>query len=343
LSTGVVVYRMTGGVNAIDEYSRNLVDALGAIGVDARYVCDGLSSLHATQPRPVWVLLQYSPFGYGRWGFAPYLVRDAVRLRRRGVSLALMVHEAWMTMTDWRTVAMGLWQRAQLRALLRTVDRVVTSTEALAVELDHGATHLPIASNIRPVDASRAVARGHLGLNGKLAVALFGRGHPTRAIDHAEAAIAALSRALGADEIAILNLGAGAPQLTVPSGVEVLNTGWLAPDELSLRLLASDLALLPFTDGVSTRRTTLMAALAHGLAVVGSRGDSTDAVLAGARDALTLTPAGDTAAFARAAVELAADRARRRAAAEAGRRLYESVFDWPHLAERVAALVRTLT
>src|SRR5262249_28838598 len=77
-----------------------------------------------------------------------------------------------------------------------------------------------------------------------------------------------------------------------------------------------DLMLLPLTDGVSTKRGTLMAALAHGVPVVGLQGTRTDRILRG--DALTLTPAGDPAAFARAAVALAGDPAALRAPGEAG-------------------------
>jgi glycosyltransferase involved in cell wall biosynthesis len=109
-----------------------------------------------------------------------------------------------------------------------------------------------------------------------------------------------------------------------------------------VHLWASDLVLLPFTDGVSTRRTTLMAALAHGRPVLGLRGDNTDSVLAAAPDALALTPVGDTVAFSRAAVELTRDPHRLRALGDAGRHLYETRFDWPVMAERVTTVLESM-
>jgi glycosyltransferase involved in cell wall biosynthesis len=112
--------------------------------------------------------------------------------------------------------------------------------------------------------------------------------------------------------------------------------------ELSLHLLAGDVALLPFTDGVSTRRTAMMAALAHGLPVLGLRGVSTDSSLLEHPEALTLTPVRDTAAYARAAVELTSDADRLRAAGEAARRLYSDQFDWPLVAQRVKAALGRL-
>ena len=338
--SGIVVYRARAGIDAIDEYSRRLVAAMSAFGTEAQYVPDGPASALAAAGQPPWVLLQYNPFVYGRAGFAPALLLDVDRLRRRSrAPLALMVHEAWVDINEpkWRLI--GLWQRAQLRALLRFADAVMTSTEALAQAIGRGAVHVPIAANIVPVATSHEAATARLGLNGKLTVALFGRGNPSRALDHAEAAIDALAEAHGADRLAILNLGADAPAVRVPPGVEVISPGRLPAAELSVRLWASNIVLLPFQDGVSTRRSTLMAAFAHGRPVLGLHGRNTDAVLARARDALALTPAGDRSAFSRAAVELTSDPQRMGSIGDAGRRLYETQFDWPHVARRVAAVV----
>ncbi len=48
----------------------------------------------------------------------------------------------------------------------------------------------------------------------------------------------------------------------------VTSTGYLPPADLSAALLACDALALPFRDGASARRGTLMAALAHGLPIV---------------------------------------------------------------------------
>jgi glycosyltransferase involved in cell wall biosynthesis len=167
-------------------------------------------------------------------------------------------------------------------------------------------------------------------------VALFGRRNASRAFDHAEAALAALARARGARGVVVLNLGADTPRISAPLGVDVRTPGPLTPDELSLRLRAADVLLLPLTDGVSTRRTTMMTALAHGLPVVGLSGVNTDRVLLDHPEALMLTPAGDREAYARAAADLVADPARLRALGAAGRRLYAAQFDWPVTARRMS-------
>ncbi|MBI4758129.1 MAG: glycosyltransferase family 4 protein [Chloroflexi bacterium] len=45
-------------------------------------------------------------------------------------------------------------------------------------------------------------------------------------------------------------------------------TGYTSPEEVTANLLASDLCVLPYRDGASFRRGSLMAALAHGLPVI---------------------------------------------------------------------------
>jgi glycosyltransferase involved in cell wall biosynthesis len=346
VAAGVIAYRPTPGVDvidAIDQYSRRLVAELQQAGIAARYEPGGLAAVLANRAPPPWVVLQYNPFRFGRWGFAPALIRDALALTRgAGVPMAIMVHEAWVPMTGWRTTVMGLWQRAQLRGLARITDRVMASTDAVASRLGHGAQAAPVAATITPGPASRAAARDRLGLNRPLTIALFGRAHPSRALDHAEAAIDALARAHGPAQLTILNLGADAPPVYAGPGVDVRSPGRQDPAQLSLGLAASDLVLLPLTDGVSTRRTTLMAALAHGRPVLGLRGDATDAVLHRAHDALVLTDWGDPAAFARMAVELTFDPGRLDAIGDAARRLYEREFDWPVLTGRLRAALEQM-
>jgi glycosyltransferase involved in cell wall biosynthesis len=341
---GLVVYRTTGGIDAIDQYSRRLVDALRAHGNDVQYEPGGLGSALATSYAPDWVLLQYNPFQYGRMGVAPGMLRDALELRRRTrAPLVVMVHEAWINITDLKSGAIGLWQRIQLRSLLKLADGVMTSTEALAREIGSGAAHVPIPANITPVDLTADEARERLGLGGRIVVTLFGRRNPSRALDYAVVAIEMLRDTYGAARLAVLNLGADSPPLSLSPGIKAISPGAISAEALSTHLWASDVVLLPFADGLSTRRTTLMAALAHGKPVVGLEGSNTDEVLRQAGDALVLVPTGDRDAFARAVVDLLEQPARMRSIGERGRRLYESRFDWPLAAEQVLALMSRMT
>jgi glycosyltransferase involved in cell wall biosynthesis len=288
------------------------------------------------------VLLQYNPFRYGRWGFAPQLLIDVQRYRRDGRRIAVMVHEAWLDVTSWRTAVMGSWQRLQLRTLVGQVDAVMTSTEAIARALGPRAVHVPVSANIVPVQSDAGTARATAGSEGSFTVGLFGRDHPSRALDYAEDAIALLAKACGPRHLAVLNLGADAPAISTPTGVHVFRPGEQTPDELSASISAIDLMLLPFLDGVSTRRSTLMAALAHGRPVLGLEGKNTDRILRDADGALALTPVGDPAAYALTAVALLRDDQLRAGFGAGGRRLYEERFDWPVTAAQAAAVLERL-
>lgn len=335
--TGLVVYKTTSDFDGIEGYSHRLVEALVRAGTPAEYV-SGTPAARRHGGDPPWILLQYCPISYGRRGIAPGLLRDAVALRHRTAArLAICVHESWTHVHDWRSALMAAYHRAQLMALLRLSDVMVGVTETITRRLGHGAIHIPVGSNIDPLAITRLAARRSLGLADELVVTLFGTGRPVRALDHAEAAIAAIAGHRGAEGVRVLNLGANAPRPSVPLGVVVDSPGCQEADELSLRLHASDIALLPFVDGVSTRRTTLMAALAHGLPVAGTRAKSTDRVLIDHPEALLLTPVGQPGTYARAVLELISDCSRLRGLGDCGQRLYEQCFDWPVLAQRVTA------
>jgi glycosyltransferase involved in cell wall biosynthesis len=106
----------------------------------------------------------------------------------------------------------------------------------------------------------------------------------------------------------------GAAERVVASGV-------LDPDELSIGLQACDVVVQPYPDGVTTRRTSLMAALANGVPAVTTAGRLTEAIWT-AHDAVALTPVGRPQAACALVVELLADEPRRRGLGERGQAFY---------------------
>jgi glycosyltransferase involved in cell wall biosynthesis len=290
------------------------------------------------------VVLQYSPFCFARWGFAPWLPLWGAALGsgRRRPTLAVMVHEPYVPMTGWRWRLMGLWQRFQLSALRVGADMLFTSIAPWATMLSahrprRPVHHLPVGSNLPDRRGEREPTRDRLGIGEKeLAVAALGRDHPSWLREYVVGA--ANSIAAAGHPVVLLCLGAEAPRLDgLDDGVRLHAPGFLAADELAAHLAAADLFLVPLIDGVSTRRGALMAALQHGLPVVGTSGRLTDPVLRRSTGALRLTEVGDPHAFARAAAGLAASTEDRASAAAQARRMYERSFDWPVIAERMLA------
>jgi glycosyltransferase involved in cell wall biosynthesis len=281
------------------------------------------------------VIVHYNPFSWGQWGFAPELVRllGRLRRRRRRIVVGILAHERYVDMRGLRWTLMGAWQRVQFLAVLRQADVAWSSTEAwtevLRRQTPARVAQIPICSNLPDRRAARGFSRERLDVDqATLVVAAFGTGHPSQMTGHIELAVAAVARA--GRPVTLLNLGAGAPQITaLPSGIHVVAPGRLPVSSLAEHLAAADLYLAPFVDGVSARRTTLMAALQHALPVVGTHGHLTDTIMRDARDALLLTPSADGAAFAAAACDLASDPDRRVRRGAAARRFYEMRFDWP--------------
>jgi glycosyltransferase involved in cell wall biosynthesis len=100
-------------------------------------------------------------------------------------------------------------------------------------------------------------------------------------------------------------------------------------------LEACDLFLQPYPDGITSRRTSAMACLSAGRAVVTTSGHLTEPLWKES-GAVVLADVSNPTGFAEAAVRLLRDRAERTRVAESGRRLFDSRFDVAHT---VAALL----
>jgi glycosyltransferase involved in cell wall biosynthesis len=106
-------------------------------------------------------------------------------------------------------------------------------------------------------------------------------------------------------------------------------TGVLPHGDIAAALRACDVVVQPYPDGVTTRRTSLMAALANGVAIVSTAGALTEAVWE-ETGAVALAPASHARAIGAAVVELLRDPAGRARLGAAGRRTYDERFGIEH-------------
>jgi glycosyltransferase involved in cell wall biosynthesis len=117
-------------------------------------------------------------------------------------------------------------------------------------------------------------------------------------------------------------------------------TGYSYPEAVSAGLLAADVCVLPYRDGVSFRRGTLHACLTHGRAIVTTR----PAVpLPEARDGenMLLAEPRNPEGLAEAVTRLASDPALRERL-EAGAVALAAEFAWERIARQTAALFKRL-
>lgn len=109
-------------------------------------------------------------------------------------------------------------------------------------------------------------------------------------------------------------------------------TGFLPDSEVSLALTACDVMLLPFTDGASLRRGSLMAALAHGCPIVTTTTPYDLTGFVDGRDLLCV-PVDDAESAAQAVARIAQDSALAQALGTQARQVSRQ-FTWDSIAER---------
>lgn len=336
-SSIALVYRdREGRVDGIGDYCEGLEAALRAAGASARTLSWRARGINVDEGS---VILQYNPFSFGRWGFAPRLPLDVMMLRRRrpDVLIAVMVHEAFIPIDSPKSLVMGAWQRWQLRAVLSAADVVLVSSSSWIplLPLRRHPVTAPVGSNVPDRREQRQIRRRALGADDRtLVLATFGTNHPSRLLDHVVTAANAV--AARHQRVLLLCLGVGSRPLDgLDPVVAVHRPGRQSASELAGDLSAADIYLAPFADGLSTRRTTLMAALQHALPVVGTDGPLTEPELRSEDAAILWTPSGDRERFADGALMLAGDAELRHRRGAAARALYDRRFAWELIAEGI--------
>lgn len=291
-------------------------------------------------PAPRRILVQWVPHGYGRRSMnVPFCWWLWNRAKRHGDKVEIMVHEPFLRFSGRspRQSAAALVHRFMMILLLQAADRVWLSIPAwedfcrpYALGRRIRFQWLPIPNNIPVARNSSAIHE----IRGKYACDDFLIGHFGTYSTLITGLLEPILVALGEHPLQPAVLLAGMrsetfrdeligrhPQLEA----RIHATGELAPEQLSWHLAACDLLLQPYPDGVSSRRTSVMAGLSHGKPVVTTSGALTEDFwkLSGA---VAIAPAQDTGEFVRLVRELRGNaRERERLGAQA-KRVYDERF-----------------
>lgn len=293
---------------------------------------------------PAWLHIQYQT---GAYAMRPGVNLLPWRLRRLGAPprVAVTFHDLLVPYLFPKAGPLRRWVNLRLA---RDSDVVVATNAADAAALRASAPGLaphtiPIGSNIPvapPPGYDREAWRAGLGVApGELLVAYFGLLSPSKGAD---VLVEALARLALPWRLLLVGGAATAPQDEAHAeavrarlaglGLEgrVIATGHVPDAEVSAHLLAADCAALPFRDGASFRRGSLLAALAHGCPVITTAPADADTAARLAPAAL-LVPPDDAAALAGALADLAAAPGQAAARAAAGRDL-AAEFSWAAIA-----------
>jgi glycosyltransferase involved in cell wall biosynthesis len=302
--------------------------------------------------KPRRLLVQWVPHGYGyrslNIGFCLWVWQRAVIC---GDSIELMVHEPYLPFLRGaikQNLAAAV-QRLMAAILLRAASKVWVSIPAWGTRLQPYAfgrqlsfDWLPVPSNVPEIADASSVAvikKTYTPYGGQL-IGHFGT--YGRYISSSLAVV--IPRLLHEDgNLAVLLLGNGGKayrDLLVqqhPGFNERIHApGQLDAGNVSKYLAACDLLIQPYPDGVTTRRTSIMAGLAHGLAIVTTIGNLTEDLWANSQS-VALVGAGNPEEIVKAAKHLLTDEVERQRLKFAAKALYQDRFDLEHT---VSALTR---
>ena len=294
---------------------------------------------------PDWLILQYNPWSYGRWGLNLYLppVVRSIKQHLPRIKIALMVHEPFVSVESWKFAIMTTWQRWQLWMLGRSADLVLFSIEPWTNRFrswwpNKPVLHLPVGSNIPRLPLSRTDARKRSDIREHTTViGVFGSAHPSRMLNRVQDAAKEVLRY--SDDTLLLYIGSDGQMVQdVLQGIPLLDAGVLTSEEVSNHFAVMDVYLAPFTDGVSTRRSSFMVGLQHNVPTVSTAGHLTDNVLLRERDeAFFLAPVTSAKEFNAKVARLTRDAKLRSKMGAKGRRLYEREFAWNVITDRLLA------
>jgi len=299
-------------------------------------------------PAPRRLFVQWVPHGYGykslNVSFCLWLWDRA----RRGDYVDLMVHEPYLPFKrdSWRQSCAAAIHRLMTVILLSSAWHVWISTPSWRERLMPyafgralGFDWLPITSSVPPANdsASTAAIRRQYAPKGLL-IGHFGTFGPP-IVPLLREILTVLLQA--APSVSVLLIGGGSRTFRdnfvrqfegFRERVHAL--GHLDHPALSHHISACDVLIQPYPDGVSTRRTTVMAALSHGRPVVTTSGPLTESFWEPS-GAVALAPAGDTETFLRSLTPLLESPVERNRLGEAARELYCTQFDIHHIVNRL--------
>lgn len=296
------------------------------------------------------VLVQYVPNAFGARGAnLPWCRWLLQRSRRHGDDVRVMFHEPYFCF-EWTRpdrVALALVQRMMTRTLLAAASEVYAPTDAWHRYLRPYAgpgfslTVLPIPSSIPCCDRHDAPADvrarllppggstlvGHFGTYGAHIASMLRTTIPALLEKESGAGVVCIGQS---SEAFVEEMVRDQPTLRG----RLKATGRLPAHDAAISIAACDLLLQPFPDGVTTRRTSLMAGLVNGRPVVTTSGALTEPVWS-ETGAVALVPAADRAALVAAARRLIADPDAGRVLGARGGAVYRSRFAMAHTLARL--------
>jgi glycosyltransferase involved in cell wall biosynthesis len=287
------------------------------------------------------VLVQYVPHAFGLKAMNLPFCLWLYALSRTKRRIVVMFHEAtlpWRRGQSLKLQVLASVTASMAMLVARAASLIFVAIPAWKNRLVRfaGRTRmewLPVPSNVPVAEDADAVTAMRRELNAKTIIGHFGTSD--NAISHSlrmvipqllETTPAVGVLLIGRDSMALKETVAdGRPRLAS----RIHATGGLPEKGVSVALSSCDLMLQPYPDGVSARRGSVMAALAHQRAIVTTAGILTEPLWSES-GAVALTPVGDHTAMSAELKRLIGDESERTRIGSAGSRLYDERFALRH-------------
>jgi glycosyltransferase involved in cell wall biosynthesis len=245
---------------------------------------------------PDFVHIQYQTAAYG---MHPAICLLPVWLRHRGLRVVTTFHDLREPYVFPKAGRLRHWLTSTLARFSDGViaitpeDQQLLETWVSGTEASPQVRGIPIGSNIQapaiaPTAEERKAFRARFRLSHDAPLlGYFGLLNQSKGLDTLVASFSLLRGSLADCRLLIIGgeTGASDPnnqqtkarflRSLANEGLDgsVVFTGHLLPSEVSLALASVDVCMLPYHEGVSLRRGSLMAALSHGCAIVTTRRD----------------------------------------------------------------------
>lgn len=323
-----------------DDAVRRLPDRFGAL---SRKVLD-----HAWQHEPGIIIVQYVPNAFGARGANLAFCRWLREQAGRGCDVRVMFHEPYFYFSlnrPWRN-AIAAIQRVMAAELIQASRCIyMSSTNWTRYLAPYGplpdAVALPIPSTVPEHADSESEACYRASMQGPEASLVVG--HFGTYGEHVAAELRSIVPSLldGLPNGRLAFIGRGSIEFVESlrsTSIPVERTwasGSLDAANAAAAVRACDLLVQPYPDGVTTRRTSVMAGLRNGVPTVTSDGFLTEPIWREAAP-VALAPASDSAAMVAAIAALLGDNDARHTLARRGQQVYRDQFS----IERTIAALR---
>jgi glycosyltransferase involved in cell wall biosynthesis len=300
------------------------------------------------------VNLQYQPGIYGK-RFSLFNFSLPVAIRRQGLKLVTTFHSIANPSALSPT-------RISARLLATLSQHIVVTNMhhwkqlvGLCASASEKVSLIPVGSNILPSverweerERMRIAVRRRLGISEEaILLSHFGIFYPGKGIETLLRSVQFLAESYPALKLLVFghvrptseayfeSLVDLAEQLSIQDRVIWIRD--CSTSEVSEHLFASDIYVVPYEDGLSTRRTSAWVGFAHGLPVVSTIGPAMAPIFEPGRNVILISP-GDSHELAEALATLMSSKKKRTALADASLDLSKQV-SWTSIAQQFKSLL----